>query len=152
MSRLSERALRGAALGFCGVGALLVGDAAVRYAKGAYRADQARQQWEAALASAAVAQARTQASSGISAAMQYVAIGTPVARLTIPRIRLDEIVLEGVEDDELNAAPGHLPGSAMPGTAGNAVISAHRDRHFSRLDELQLGDTIHTETATGRGS
>jgi len=34
----------------------------------------------------------------------------------------------------------------------NAVISAHRDRHFSRLDELQLGDTIHTETATGRSS
>jgi sortase A len=78
--------------------------------------------------------------------MGRVAVGAPVARLRIPRIRLDEIVVEGVGDDELSAGPGHLPGSALPGMSGNAVISAHRDRHFSRLDELQLGDTIRTET------
>jgi sortase A len=75
-----------------------------------------------------------------------VAAGAPVARLRIPRIGLDAIVLEGVEDSELNAGPGHLPGSALPGEPGNAVISAHRDRHFSRLGELQVGDTITTET------
>jgi sortase A len=45
-----------------------------------------------------------------------------------------------------------LPGSVLPGMRGNAVISAHRDRHFSRLDELQLGDTIRTETGHSRGS
>jgi sortase A len=78
--------------------------------------------------------------------------GTPVARLQIPRIDLDEIVVEGVGDDELNAGPGHLPGSVLPGMKGNAVISAHRDRHFSRLDELRLGDTIRTETGHSSGS
>jgi sortase A len=60
-------------------------------------------------------------------------------------------VLEGVGDDELNAGPGHLPESVLPGISGNAVISAHRDRHFHRLDELQLGDTIRTETGHSSG-
>jgi sortase A len=72
-----------------------------------------------------------------------------MARLSIPRIHLDEIMLEGVGDDELNAAPGHLPGSALPGMKGNAVISAHRDRHFRRFDELRVGDTVSTDTGHG---
>ena len=71
----------------------------------------------------------------------------PVARLLIPRLGLDEVVLEGVGDDELNAGPGHLPGSALPGAVGNSIISAHRDRHFRRFDELRVGDTIRTEAA-----
>jgi sortase A len=32
----------------------------------------------------------------------------------------------------------------MPGEAGNAVLSAHRDRHFGRLDELAVGDSALT--------
>ena len=75
--------------------------------------------------------------------------GLPVARLVIPAIALDEIVVEGVGDAELNAGPGHLPLSVVPGERGNAVISAHRDRHFSRLGALALGDTITTETLRG---
>ena len=59
-------------------------------------------------------------------------------------------MLEGVGNDELNAAPGHLPGSVLPGATGNAVISAHRDRHFDRLGEVALGDTVETETLVGR--
>ena len=73
-------------------------------------------------------------------------VGVPVARLVIPKVGLDDIVLEGVTDEALNGGPGHLPGSAMPGAAGNAVVSAHRDRHFKRLGELALGDTITTYT------
>jgi sortase A len=71
-----------------------------------------------------------------------------MARVVIPRIGLDAIVLEGVDDDELNAGPGHLPGSAYPGEQGNAVISAHRDRHFNHLDALDVGDTVITESGT----
>ena len=78
--------------------------------------------------------------------------GAPVGRLLIPRIGLDEIVVEGVSDESLNAGPGHLPGSALPGATGNAIISAHRDRHFRDLDELAIGDTIQTITAHGRSS
>jgi len=35
----------------------------------------------------------------------------------------------------------------MPGDRGNAVISAHRDRHFSHFDQIGVGDTITTESA-----
>jgi sortase A len=129
-----------------------MGYAGVEYGRGAYRADRARQEWEAQQARAMVAESRARAVTGISAAAAQVAIGAPVARLRIPRIHLDEIVLEGVGDDELNAAPGHLPGSVLPGMRGNAIISAHRDRHFSHLDQLQIGDTIHTESGRSAGS
>lgn len=63
---------------------------------------------------------------------------------------MDEIVLEGVDDNVLNAGPGHLPGSAYPGERGNSVISAHRDRHFARLGEIQVGDTVVTESGAHR--
>jgi LPXTG-site transpeptidase (sortase) family protein len=75
--------------------------------------------------------------------------GSPVARLLIPVIDLDEIVIEGVGPIELNGGPGHFPGSVLPGDSGNAVVSAHRDRHFRRLGELVVGSRIRTETRSG---
>ena len=152
MSRFgSDLATRVIATTLCVAGALLLGYASYQYAAGAYRADVARRQWEEQQARADVANARERASAGSRSAIERVAAGAPVARLQIPRINLDEIVLEGVGDDELNAGPGHLPGSVLPGKTGNAIISAHRDRHFHRLDELQLGDTIRTETGHSSG-
>jgi len=148
----ADRAARIAGAALCIAGGVLIGHAGLRYARGAYQADLARQQWEARQAQSEVAAARERVGNSVTFASRGVAVGTPVARLRIPRIGLDEIVIEGVGDDELNAGPGHLPGSALPGMPGNAVISAHRDRHFSHLDALQLGDTIHTETGQSAGS
>ena len=74
--------------------------------------------------------------------------GAPVARLVIPKIGLDEIVLEGVDDNSMNGGPGHFPGSPFPGEPGNAIISAHRDRHFRHFDDLAIGDTIRTESGS----
>ena len=75
--------------------------------------------------------------------------GAPVARLVIPAIDVDEIVLEGVGPVELNGGPGHFPGSVLPGDAGNSIVSAHRDRHFRRVGELGVGSRIRTETRNG---
>lgn len=72
--------------------------------------------------------------------------GAVVARLVIPAINLDEIVMEGVGPVELNGGPGHFPGSVLPGEAGNAIVSAHRDRHFRRFGELGIGSRIRTQT------
>jgi sortase A len=117
------------------------------YARGALARSEARAEWERAQARRAVHEAGLiDFGSGDGLVRQ----GTPVARLIIPSIGLDEIVVEGVGDDELNAGPGHLPGSAMPGDAGNAVISAHRDRHFSTLGDLGVGDSLYTETMSAR--
>jgi LPXTG-site transpeptidase (sortase) family protein len=127
-------------------GGLLLSFAAGRYAVGMARADQARQAWDAAEGRAVVALAR---SAALHHGMRETPVdGAPVARLVIPRLDLDEIVLEGVDADELNAEPGHVTGSAYPGEPGNAVISAHRDRHFNHLDALDVGDTIVTESGT----
>jgi sortase A len=72
--------------------------------------------------------------------------GAPIARLLIPSIDLDEIVMEGVGPIELNGGPGHFPGSVLPGDSGNSILSAHRDRHFRRVGELAVGSRIRTET------
>ena len=75
--------------------------------------------------------------------------GSPVARLLVPAIDLDEIVIEGVGPIELNGGPGHFPGSVLPGDSGNAIVSAHRDRHFRRMGDLVVGSRIRTETRSG---
>ncbi|MDB4876752.1 MAG: sortase [Gemmatimonadetes bacterium] len=126
-------------------GGLLLSFAGGRYTLGAVRADQARTEWDAAQAKQAVALARSVALR--TEPHDAIATGAPVARLLIPHIGLDAIVLEGVDGDELNAGPGHVPGSAFPGEPGNSVISAHRDRHFSHFDALRIGDTVTTQTA-----
>lgn len=117
-----------------------------RYAIGAVKADSARSAWDAAQARETVALARSRALN--HGGLRAIANGAAVARIVAPRIGLDAIVLEGVDDDVLNGGPGHFPGSAFPGEPGNSVISAHRDRHFNRLAELAIGDTVMTESGT----
>lgn len=135
-------------LSLCIAGGLSVSFAGSRYAVGALQADQARERWEQDAAQRAVAQSRAEAvHRGVTG---KIVAGAPVARVVAPKIGLDAIVLEGVGDFELNGGPGHFPGSALPGDAGNAVISAHRDRHFNHLGDLQVGDTVVTETDTRR--
>src|SRR5207237_9002474 len=146
----ADIALRFGAASLIILGATLIAFVAGRYLVGQYRADVARRQWDERRAQALVAQARDRANVPTTS-VGAIAAGAPVARLSIPRIRLDEIVIEGVGDDELNAGPGHLPGSALPGMRGNAVISAHRDRHFRHLDRLQLGDNLLKATAHAAG-
>jgi sortase A len=132
----------------CAAGALLLSFAGAQYALGAVRADRARSEWDARRAADAVARARAEA--GTHPLRGALVEGAPVARILIPKIGLDEIVLEGVEGNDLNAGPGHVPGSALPGEAGNAVISAHRDRHFNHFDRLAIGDTVITESDAAR--
>jgi sortase A len=128
------------------VGGLMFAFAGARYALGAVAQDDARRQWEANEAREAVSAARASAIRDPEASAPV--DGQPVARLVIQKIGLDEIVLEGVSDDVLNGGPGHFPGSPMPGRAGNAIISAHRDRHFRNFGDLGVGDTVQTERAS----
>ena len=116
-----------------------------RYVAGAITAQHARRAWDSAEARVAVALARSPQRQRTAPPIDD---GAPVARLIIPSIDLDEIVLEG--SDELNAGPGHVSGSAFPGESGNAVITGERDRHFSHLDALSAGDTIVTESGLSR--
>lgn len=137
------RGLVGYAL-FC-VGGTSVAFAGGRYAVGEWHRQEARRAWDESQARTVVALARRSVAMEDGRAAP-IAPGVPVAKLLIPRLQLDEIVLEGVDDNSLNAGPGHLPGSAYPGERGNSIISAHRDRHFSRLGSIRVGDTVVTES------
>jgi sortase A len=73
----------------------------------------------------------------------------PVARLTAPALGAEVLVLAGATGRTLAFGPGHLDGSAQPGDAGNAVITAHRDTHFRFLRRMQQGDEIAIDRADG---
>jgi len=73
-----------------------------------------------------------------------------VGRIEIPRLKLRAIVAEGVSARTLRLAVGHLPGSALPGEAGNVVLAAHRDTFFRPLEDVQPGDAVVLTTTEGR--
>jgi sortase A len=72
-----------------------------------------------------------------------------LARLRVPRLDIDQIVLAGASGSTLAFAPGHLDGSALPGEIGTSVLSGHRDTHFAFLKRLAVGDTVEIDTVTG---
>src|SRR4051812_2550140 len=113
---------------FC-LGGSMLAFVSARYASGEWRQGAERRAWAESEARNVVALARRQAALDGKLGVAPILSGAPVARIEIPHIGLDEIVMEGVEGTSLNVGPGHLPGSAFPGERGNAVISAHRDRH-----------------------
>ncbi len=65
-----------------------------------------------------------------------------LTRLSIPKINLDAIVVEGTSRHSLLLGPGHMETSALPGEVGNAVITGHRDTFFRHIYELNKGDEI----------
>jgi sortase A len=78
--------------------------------------------------------------------------GEPVARIRIPKIGVDKIVVEGVSVADLKKGPGHYPETPLPGQEGNAAIAGHRTTYgapFNRIDELVAGDEIVVETVQG---
>jgi sortase A len=75
---------------------------------------------------------------------------TPVARLRVPRLGVDEIILAGASGRTMAFAPGHMDGTALPGQSSNCVLTAHRDTHFAFLRHLRAGDTIELQDASGR--
>lgn len=78
--------------------------------------------------------------------------GDPIARMSIATIGLDAIVVEGATPAIMRRAPGHLVGSATPGDAGVAIITANRfgfGGFFLRLGRLAVGDRIVTASTFG---
>ncbi len=75
-----------------------------------------------------------------------------MARIEIPAIGVDEIVVSGVRPNDLQKGPGHFPRTPMPGQLGNAAIAGHRTTYgspFRQVDKLQPGDEIVVRTAQG---
>lgn len=78
--------------------------------------------------------------------------GGPVGILSIPKISLSMVVVEGTDADQLRSGPGHYPGTPLPGEAGNVAIAGHRTTYlhpFYNLDALVNGDAINILTVQG---
>lgn len=70
-----------------------------------------------------------------------------IARLYIPRMNKNWVVVQGVTPADIRYAPGHYPKSAMPGQPGNFAVAGHRIRAiFWDLDQLKPDDKIIVET------
>lgn len=68
--------------------------------------------------------------------------GSELTLLSVPKIDLESVVVEGTDNRSLRLGPGHLSDTPQPGEAGNSVISGHRDTFFRHLNDLQMGDEV----------
>jgi sortase A len=71
--------------------------------------------------------------------------GQAVAVLSIPAIHLKQVVVQGTSAADTMNGPGLMPGTALPGTPGNAVIAGRRYTYggpFGSLDSLSKGARI----------
>jgi sortase A len=73
--------------------------------------------------------------------------GSGIGRLHIPKLHLRWVVVEGVSLNDIRYAPGHYPGTALPGELGNFAVAGHREPGiFWDLDKLKPGDDLIAET------
>jgi sortase A len=71
--------------------------------------------------------------------------GSPVALLRIPSLNLRQAVVAGTSASDLEAGPGLMPGTALPGEQGNVVIAGRSTTFggpFGAIGSLQRGDQI----------
>lgn len=73
----------------------------------------------------------------------------PLALLRIDKIRLEVPVFDGTDDRTLDRGVGRIAGTARIGESGNVGIAGHRDGFFRGLKDINMGDTMVLETATG---
>lgn len=75
--------------------------------------------------------------------------GDPFGRISIPRIGLSAMIVEGDDEATLRDAVGHIPGSAAPWGSGNVALRGNRDTFFRGLSRVRLDDVILLETRQG---
>ncbi len=71
--------------------------------------------------------------------------GDPIGRLTIGRIGLHIVVVQGTDHDSLTKGPGHYVDSYLPGQGELIYIAGHRTTYlapFSDIDHIRRGDWI----------
>jgi sortase A len=78
--------------------------------------------------------------------------GNPIGDIWIPRIGVNQVVVEGTATPDLRKGPGHYVGTPLPGQFGNAALAGHRTTYghpFYSLDSVKVGDPIVLFTLQG---
>ena len=71
--------------------------------------------------------------------------GDAIARLRVPRLDLDLVVVNGTSSSDLRRGPGRHEETFMPGERELVYVAGHRTTYgapFSDIDRLSAGDTI----------
>lgn len=98
---------------------------------------------------------RTQIASATAPIGPVVPVGDPVATLTIERLGIDEVVVEGTASGDTLAGPGHLRNTVLPGQVGTSVVMGRATTYggpFGALVDARAGDVITVSMAQGTAS
>ena len=79
-------------------------------------------------------------------------VGDALTRITIPKINVDVVVVEGTTPSALKGGAGHYPATPLPCEEGNVAIAGHRTTYgkpFANVDQLKKGDLVTLETPIG---
>jgi sortase A len=125
------------------LGVIVLGFLAYMYWGTALRATAAQQAFTRELSSQWSGASELAALTGSS----ELTLGKPFALLRVPQLgrNWQFAVVQGTGQAQLALAPGHLPGTALPGQIGNFVVAGHRvtaGGPFWRLPSLHPGSMV----------
>ncbi len=112
-------------------GALLLGYVGAQYGQMFYEQRQLAHEWERQQ------HARTSSPAGAAKVED-----DGLTRISVPKIDLDSVIVEGTNHKSLLLGPGHLKNTPAPGDLGNSVVTGHRDTFFRHIHELEKGDSV----------
>ncbi|MCY1689853.1 class D sortase [Exiguobacterium sp. SL14] len=75
--------------------------------------------------------------------------GETVGYLEVPSLKMELLMLEGVDDATLAKGVGHHPETAFPGQGDRIFIAGHNDTTFSKISKLKKGDEVVLYLANG---
>lgn len=96
---------------------------------------------------------RSELAEGTAPMGAPIALGSPVALISIPGAGVeDAVVVEGTRPEQLQDGPGHVLGSVLPGQQGISMVAGRSlsfGAPFARVVELADGAPITVTTAQG---
>jgi sortase A len=72
-----------------------------------------------------------------------------IGQIEIPKLAVKAVVRRGIDSTTLRRSIGHVPGTALPGGAGNSVLAGHRNTLFAPLKGIARGDLIRIRLRSG---
>lgn len=114
--------------------------------------------WTTQLAAAQPSSAATQVAATVRELPEWREIdGAKVlGTVSIGRVGISEPIVYGSDAAALKRGAGTVVEGRLPGEPGNFVLAGHRSltrgRHFNRLGDVVVGDTVDLDTSIGRST